>query len=71
MDRLAGCDASRRLELSYMSLTASELAPVLRALKHERGLRVLNLSGNVLGDTGLETLVQCLEHCSFEQINLR
>lgn len=67
---LDACSATKYLNLSNFSLTCDKLAPVLKALKHQRNLDGIDLSGNAIGDEGLNMLAQCLEKCAVEDINV-
>ncbi|OWF54535.1 tonsoku-like protein [Mizuhopecten yessoensis] len=57
---LQGCDTSGNLELQNLALRPAQVIPVFRAIQCQSNLKDLNLTGNRVGDTGLEGLLNVL-----------
>ncbi|KAI0209440.1 Tonsoku-like protein [Lamellibrachia satsuma] len=57
-NQLQACASSNDLDLTDLALRSQRFLPVARALQCEHRLKELHLSGNRLGDSGLESLCQ-------------
>ncbi|XP_029650533.2 tonsoku-like protein [Octopus sinensis] len=58
--QLEQCETSGDLTLPHMALTPSIILPVFRAIKYQSNLCFMNLTGNRLGDVGLQSLAKVL-----------
>eukprot|EP00106_Octopus_bimaculoides_P007525 XP_014774967.1 PREDICTED: tonsoku-like protein [Octopus bimaculoides] len=58
--QLEQCETSGNLILRHMALTPNIILPVFRAIKYQSNLCFMNLTGNHLGDVGLQSLAKVL-----------
>lgn len=58
---LRKADATQSLQLSKLALRLQQARPIIRALQGQSSLRVLDLSGNRLGDEGCQDLARVLK----------
>ncbi|XP_069112103.1 tonsoku-like protein [Argopecten irradians] len=57
---LQTCDSGGNLELQNLALSPAQVIPVFRAIQCQSNLKDLNLTGNRVGDMGLEGLLNVL-----------
>ncbi|XP_033729608.1 tonsoku-like protein, partial [Pecten maximus] len=57
---LQACDTGGNLELQNLALSPAQVLPVFRAIQCQSNLKDLNLTGNRVGDAGLEGLLSVL-----------
>ncbi|XP_060084011.1 tonsoku-like protein [Ylistrum balloti] len=57
---LQSCDDGGNLELQNLALGPAQILPVFRAIQCQSNLKILNLTGNRVGDVGLEGFLNVL-----------
>lgn len=58
---LDSCQATLILDLSNVNLSDSQIVPVLKALKHQRTLEQINISGNLFTDETIKIFCEVLQ----------